>query len=90
MTNKSKLVIYVLVVVSIISFSLYGYALGQVNALKEQNILLLDLACSLDPIEFKNRLGSKDSSDEFKQLLGDKHEAAWALNKERIYATCYN
>jgi hypothetical protein len=90
MIIKSKIIIYVLVVALIFSLALHGYTLGQVNALEEQNMLLLNLACSLDSAEFKNLLDAMDSTDDFKQLLGEKHEAAWAFHKDRLYATCYN
>lgn len=90
MTSKPKLFIYALGAGLLISLALLSHTLGQNKSLEEQNMLLLNLACSLDSADFKNMLDALDSTDDFKQLLGDHQEAVWAQYKDQLYFKCYD
>lgn len=90
MVFKLKLLAYVLGIALLISFAFLSNTLGQNKSLEEQNMLLLNLACSLNSADFKNMLDALDSTDDFKQLLGENHKAAWAQYKDQLYFKCYD
>lgn len=87
--TKIKWVIGALVVLQFVLSVQLAAESGKSESLKDQQKVLLNLACSLEPADFKMTLDALSAPENFKKGLGDNADLAWSQYKEGLYQTCY-
>ena len=90
MAKGYKWAFWGMLLVQLVFIVLLGAETGKNQSLKDQKMVLLNLACSLEAAEFKRTLDALSVPEKFKEGLGEHHEAAWAQYKEQLYFTCYD
>ncbi|WP_445766750.1 hypothetical protein [Rheinheimera sp.] len=90
MNTKIKWVIGALVVFQLVLSVQLAAESGKSKSLKDQQKVLLNLACSLEPADFKMTLDALSAPENFKKGLGDNADAAWELYKEQLFFTCFD
>lgn len=89
MQQKSKYIGMGIVIGFFIMGIPLGNTLGQNSGLESNNLILMNIACSLPENEFETVINGLAMPEDFKAMLGDNHQEAWELYKSNLFKQCF-